>query len=130
MIFIQKASTVKPYIMVPIVLDYLGLTPHEKTLYLHYSIQSNLDNEHMPPTEELTGMSTALIQACRKSLAEKHLLDLDSDCITVLDIYPTTIELLHLLKQTDSLEYIEDALLMHIQMEYEGDSDGHTTEES
>lgn len=117
---IRKAPSAKPYVIVPIILDYLGMTPQEKALYLHYLIQSQ-QTETMPATEEFTGLSTRTISACRKALAEKYyLIEVGDQTITLLDVHIVSVELSRIIDEEDGdLELIKGRLLSRLKEVHE-----------
>lgn len=121
---IRKAPSFKPYAVISVIVDYLGLTPKERTLYLHYLIQAQI-TDTTPLTEELTGLSTQEIKRCRAALMSKyHLIDVSDLTITLLDVHSATIDLRRLLQQESDLSAIQEALRARLrQLKYEDDDE-------
>lgn len=117
---IRKAPSFRPYATISVVIDYLGLTPAEKALYLHYLIQSQM-TDTLSMTEEFTGLSTKKIRDCRFALANKyHLIEVDDQAITLLDIHPVSVDLLQLLGDDTDLPTIQKTLIERLsQLQHE-----------
>jgi len=124
MAVIRKAHSFRPFAIVSVVIDYLGLSPAEKTLYLHYMIQAQMA-ETLELTEEFTGLSTKKIRDCRFALMNKyHLIEVDGQNITLLDIHPATIDLRRLLNEDNDLPTIQATLIERLrQLRDEEDED-------
>lgn len=116
---IRKAPTFRPYAVISVIIDYLGMTPEEKTLYMHYVIQSQM-TDTLSLTEEFTGLSTKKIRDCRFALENKyHLIEVDDQAITLLDVHPASIELTYLLGEDSDLPTIQSSLIERLSQLHE-----------